>query len=30
VAITDQAPEPGVDSPADLEKMRKAFVGAVR
>jgi 3-deoxy-manno-octulosonate cytidylyltransferase (CMP-KDO synthetase) len=30
VAITDQAPEPGVDSPADLEKMRKAFVDAVR
>ncbi|HEV8644132.1 MAG TPA: 3-deoxy-manno-octulosonate cytidylyltransferase [Burkholderiales bacterium] len=30
VAITDQAPEPGVDTPADLEKMRKAFAGAAR
>ena len=25
VAITDLAPEPGVDTPADLEKMRRAF-----
>jgi 3-deoxy-manno-octulosonate cytidylyltransferase (CMP-KDO synthetase) len=30
VVITDQAPEPGVDTPADLEKMRKAFSGAAR
>jgi 3-deoxy-manno-octulosonate cytidylyltransferase (CMP-KDO synthetase) len=30
VAITDQAPEPGVDTPADLENMRKAFAGAAR
>lgn len=30
VAITDQAPEPGVDTPADLEKMRKAFAGVAR
>jgi len=30
VAITDQAPEPGVDTPADLEEMRKAFAGAGR
>lgn len=27
VAITDQAPEPGVDTPEDLEKMRRAFAG---
>jgi 3-deoxy-manno-octulosonate cytidylyltransferase (CMP-KDO synthetase) len=27
VAITDQAPEPGVDTAADLEKMRRAFAG---
>ena len=25
VAVTDQAPEPGVDTPEDLEKMRRAF-----
>jgi 3-deoxy-manno-octulosonate cytidylyltransferase (CMP-KDO synthetase) len=25
VAVTDQAPEPGVDTPEDLEKMRQAF-----
>ncbi|HVY07876.1 MAG TPA: 3-deoxy-manno-octulosonate cytidylyltransferase [Burkholderiales bacterium] len=25
VAVTDQAPEPGVDTPEDLEKMRLAF-----
>lgn len=25
VTITDQAPEPGVDTPEDLEKMRRAF-----
>ncbi len=30
VAITDQAPEPGVDTPADLEKMRAAFSGTGR
>ena len=30
VAITDQAPEPGVDTPADLESMRKAFAAAAR
>ena len=30
VAITDQAPEPGVDTPADLEKMRLAFAGVAR
>ncbi|MGQ0580061.1 MAG: 3-deoxy-manno-octulosonate cytidylyltransferase [Betaproteobacteria bacterium] len=30
VAITDQAPEPGVDTPADLEKMRQAFTGVAR
>ena len=30
VAITDQAPEPGVDTPADLENMRKAFAAAAR
>jgi len=30
VAITDQAPEPGVDTPADLEIMRKVFSGAGR
>ena len=30
VAITDQAPEPGVDTPEDLEKMRRAFAGAAR
>lgn len=30
VAITDQAPEPGVDTPADLEKMRETFAGAGR
>lgn len=27
VAITDQAPEPGVDTPADLETVRRAFAG---
>ena len=26
VAVTDQAPEPGVDTPADLDKMRRAFL----
>ncbi len=30
VAITDQAPEPGVDTSADLEKMRRAFAAAAR
>ncbi len=25
VAVTDQAPDPGVDTPEDLEKMRRAF-----
>lgn len=30
VAITDQAPEPGVDTPADLEKMRNAYARAGR
>ena len=25
VAVTDEAPEPGVDTPEDLEKMRRAF-----
>ena len=30
VAITDQAPEPGVDTPTDLENMRKAFAAAAR
>lgn len=28
VAVTDQAPEPGVDTPEDLEKMRRAFAAA--
>jgi 3-deoxy-manno-octulosonate cytidylyltransferase (CMP-KDO synthetase) len=27
VAVTDQAPDPGVDTPEDLEKMRRAFSG---
>jgi 3-deoxy-manno-octulosonate cytidylyltransferase (CMP-KDO synthetase) len=26
VAVTDQAPDPGVDTPEDLEKMRRAFL----
>ena len=26
VAVTDQAPDPGVDTPDDLEKMRRAFL----
>ncbi len=26
VAVTDRAPEPGVDTPEDLEKMRQAFL----
>ena len=30
VAITDQAPEPGVDTPADLEKARKSFLDVAR
>lgn len=30
VAVTDQAPEPGVDTPEDLEKMRRAFAAAAR
>lgn len=30
VVITDQAPEPGVDTSADLEKMRRVFSGAGR
>jgi len=30
VVITDQAPEPGVDTSADLEKMRRFFSGAGR
>jgi 3-deoxy-manno-octulosonate cytidylyltransferase (CMP-KDO synthetase) len=25
VAVTEDAPEPGVDTPEDLEKMRRAF-----
>jgi 3-deoxy-manno-octulosonate cytidylyltransferase (CMP-KDO synthetase) len=28
VAVTDQAPDPGVDTPEDLEKMRRAFLAA--
>ena len=28
VAVTDEAPEPGVDTPEDLEKMRQAFLQA--
>ena len=28
VAVTDQAPDPGVDTPEDLEKMRRAFSAA--
>ncbi|HEX4986818.1 MAG TPA: 3-deoxy-manno-octulosonate cytidylyltransferase [Burkholderiales bacterium] len=28
VAVTDAAPEPGVDTPEDLEKMRRAFSAA--
>jgi 3-deoxy-manno-octulosonate cytidylyltransferase (CMP-KDO synthetase) len=27
VAVTDQAPDPGVDTPEDLENMRRAFSG---
>ncbi|MEQ1882035.1 MAG: 3-deoxy-manno-octulosonate cytidylyltransferase, partial [Burkholderiales bacterium] len=27
VTVTEDAPEPGVDTPADLEKMRRAFSG---
>lgn len=30
VAVTDQAPDPGVDTPGDLEKMRQAFLAAAR
>ena len=30
VTITDQAPEPGVDTPADLERTRKSFLEAAR
>ena len=30
VAVTDKAPEPGVDTPEDLEKMRRAFSAAGR
>ncbi len=28
VAVTDRAPDPGVDTPEDLEKMRRAFLSA--
>ena len=30
VAVTDQAPDPGVDTPEDLEKMRGAFLAGTR
>jgi 3-deoxy-manno-octulosonate cytidylyltransferase (CMP-KDO synthetase) len=30
VAVTDQAPDPGVDTPEDLEKMRRAFLTGTR
>ena len=30
VAVTDQAPDPGVDTPEDLEKMRRAFLAGAR
>ena len=29
VAVTDQAPDPGVDTPEDLQKMRRAFVAGI-
>ena len=29
VAVTDQAPDPGVDTPEDLQKMRRAFVADI-
>ena len=30
VAVTDQAPDPGVDTPEDLEKTRRAFLTGIR
>lgn len=30
LAVTDQAPDPGVDTPEDLEKMRRAFLAGTR
>lgn len=30
VAVTDQAPDPGVDTPEDLEKMRRVFQAGAR
>jgi CMP-2-keto-3-deoxyoctulosonic acid synthetase len=28
--VTDQAPDPGVDTPEDLEKMRGTFLAGTR